>query len=137
MAENKTKATAVDVDAFIAAVEPEQRRRDAEELVALMRSVTGHSPRLWGPSIIGFGDRHYRYESGREGDTFRIGFSPRKAQLVLYLTDAVEADGDLLERLGPHTTGKACLYVKRLDRIDSGVLAELIARAWPRGSNGG
>jgi hypothetical protein len=131
-----TRTLPADVEAFLAAIDPEQRRGDARALVALMHAASGEAPRLWRASIIGFGSRHYRYESGREGDTFRIGFSPRKAQLVLYLTGAVAADGDLLDRLGPLTAGKGCLNLRRLERIDTAVLAELLARAWERDDDG-
>lgn len=121
-----------DVPTFLAAVEPEERRTDARALLALMQDVAGVAPRMWGASIIGFGERHYRYDSGREGDTFRIGFAARKAQLVLYLCDTIGKHADLLARLGPHTTGVGCLNVKRLDRLDPGVLRDLLARAWTR-----
>jgi hypothetical protein len=124
-----------DVLAMIAAL-PERRRHDAEALVALMSEVTGEQPALWSGSIVGFGSRHYRYESGREGDTVRVGFAPRGTGPVLYLTHAVEDYGDLLERLGPHTHGKGCLYLKRVADVDAAVLRELVARSYRDGGEG-
>lgn len=119
-----------DVAKFLDSVADEQRQRDARLLVALMGEVTGEPAAMWGSSIIGFGSRHYRYESGREGDVAAIGFSPRKAQTVLYLTGHLEAYADLLERLGPHTHGKGCLYLKRVDQADQPALREIIARSF-------
>ena len=123
---NKTRETDADVAAFIAAVSDPRQRADAEALVTMMSDVSGEPPRMWGPSIIGFGRYHYRYESGREGDMCRIGFSPRKGQTVLYIVDGFPAHADHLTRLGKHKTGKSCLYVKRLDDIDANVLRALI-----------
>ncbi len=123
--ENKTKATEVSVDAFIASVADANQRTDAEKIRALMERLSGEPAKMWGPSIIGFGSYHYKYESGREGDMCRIGFSPRKGQTVLYLIDGFEGQSDLMERLGKHKTGKSCLYVKRLSDIDETVLEEL------------
>jgi hypothetical protein len=125
MAETKTKPTEVSVDAFIDAVVDPVRREDAKSVRAMMERVTGEPARMWGPSIIGFGSYHYRYDSGHEGDACRLGFSPRKAELVLYvLTGAPEQDAQLA-RLGKHRTGKACLYVKKLADVDMAVLEEL------------
>ena len=126
MSEAKTRATAASVEEFLAGVEPQQRRTDCEAVVALMRDVTGEEPRMWGPSIVGFGERRYRYDSGREGDWFLVGFSPRKSALTLYLTTGFEPDPRLMERLGTHSTGKACLYVERLADVDSAALRELV-----------
>jgi hypothetical protein len=125
-----------EVAAFLARVEPPGRSADAAALIALMRRVAGEPPRMWGPSIVGFGREHYRYDSGREGDTFRIGFSPRKPQLVLYLSGAVTDDAPLLATLGRHTTGKACLYIKRLADVDMVTLEALVASAWERTAAG-
>ncbi|MBK7163025.1 MAG: DUF1801 domain-containing protein [Sphingomonadales bacterium] len=128
-AENKTKETAVSVDDFIAAVADANQRADAEKIRALMERLSGEPAKMWGPSIIGFGSYHYKYESGREGDMCRIGFSPRKGQTVLYLIDGFEGQSDLMARLGKHKTGKSCLYVKRLSDIDEAVLDELCVRS--------
>src|SRR3954467_12158573 len=118
------------VDAFLEVVPDDRRRADAHILVELMRSVTGEPPVMWGPSIVGFGSYHYRYESGRTGDAPLAAFSPRKANLVVYLVGGFEDhDARLLEQLGPHTTGKACLYLKRLDDVDLDALRQLIERS--------
>ena len=128
--ENKTTASNGEVAAFVAAVGDEQRRRDAHTLMDLMHEVTGQPPVMWGTSIVGFGSRHYRYPSGREGDTVAVGFSPRKAEAVLYLTGGLEEYEDLLAGLGPHRTGKGCLYIKRIDEVDPSALRQLIARSY-------
>ena len=130
MAENKTKATEVGVDAFLAKVEPEQRREDGRAVRDMMERITGEAAKMWGPSIIGFGTLHYRYESGREGDICRIGFSPRKPQLVFYLAASLPGREALLARLGKHSTGKGCLYIKTLADVNQPVLKELIAESW-------
>jgi Domain of unknown function (DU1801) len=132
MAENKTKPTAASVVAFLGTVADEQQRGDALLLSAMMERLTGEPPKLWGPSIIGFGRYHYKYESGREGDMCRIGFSPRKGQTVIYLVEDFAGKADLLARLGKHKVGKACLYIKRLTDVDFGVLEEVCGRslAW-------
>ena len=127
--ENTTQPTDADVEAFLAAVEHPVRRRDAHRLVELFSRVTGEPPRMWGSSIVGFGTYHYRYASGREGDMAAAGFSPRKAATTVYLMDGVDAHAELLERLGPHTVGKGCVYVKDLDAVDLGVLEEVVRRS--------
>lgn len=127
---NKTTATDGDVGAFLEGIEDDQRRRDATLLTGLMGEVTGEPAVLWGPSIVGFGSFHYRYPTGREGDAPAISFSPRKAQTVLYLAGGMEQYADLLDRLGPHKTGKACLYLKRLDQTDPAVLRDLITLSY-------
>jgi Domain of unknown function (DU1801) len=134
---NQTVPGTGDVAAYVEAVPDEQRRRDARLLVELMGEVTGQPPVLWGPSIIGFGSRHYRYETGREGDTVAVGFAPRKAQTVLYLTGYLDGYADLLDRLGPHTRGKGCLYLKRADQADQTVLREIVARSYTRATETG
>src|ERR1700694_5888551 len=122
MADNKTKPSEVSVTAFIDALTDETRRADAKALVKLMQSASGEKPKMWGPSIIGFGSHHYTYESGREGDMPLAGFSPRKAATVLYgLMGSSDAEG-LLAKLGRHTTGKGCLYIKKLADVDKKVL---------------
>jgi hypothetical protein len=115
------------VIAFIDAL-PEDKRADAKVLVNLMREVTGEKPKMWGPSIVGFGSYHYKYESGREGDSLLVGFSPRKPATVLYGLLGSSGSEALLARLGNHTTGKGCLYIKKLADIDLKVLAVLIDR---------
>ena len=129
MAETKPKPTEVSVASFIEAVDNPVRREDAEAVRALMERVSGEPARMWGPSIIGFGSYHYRYESGHEGDACRLGFSPRKAELVLYvLTGEAEQEAQLA-RLGKHKTGKSCLYIKRLADVDMKVLEEITRSA--------
>lgn len=125
--ENKTQPTAVDPMTFIGEVENETRRTDAFRLVEIMREETGEEPYMYGPSIVGFGTYHYKYESGREGDAPASGFSPRKAQMVVYLIgDYEEIYPDLLDRLGPYKVGKSCLYFKKLDDLDESVLRQMI-----------
>lgn len=126
MAENKTRETAASVNAFIDAVADPVRREDARTLAAAMARLSGEEARMWGPSIIGFGSLHYRYESGREGDMPEIAFSPRAKELVLYILGFPEQD-ELLARLGKHKIGKSCLYIKRLADVDEAVLAEMMA----------
>lgn len=122
----KTKPEAHSVDAFIAAVPDAARRADAQVVLEMMRNATGCEPVMWGPSIVGFDSYHYRYESGREGDMALVGFSPRKAALVLYVLPGFSDYSALLARLGKHTTGASCLYVKRLSDIDLDVLDTLV-----------
>jgi hypothetical protein len=130
VAELKTKKNDDDVEAFIAGIADERKREDSAALLGLMQRITGQKPKMWGSAIIGFGDHHYKYESGREGDWFNVGFSPRKQSLTLYLTDDIEKSAPLLENLGKFTTGKGCLYVKRLEDVDAGVLEELIKQSY-------
>ena len=128
-AEPKTGPTDASVDDFLAAIADDRRRADARALCDLLAVKSGRSPRMWGPSIVGFGERHLVYDSGRELDWFEIGFSPRKQNTTLYLTDGTEPHGDLLGRLGKHTTGVGCVYLKRLSDVDNDVLTELVARS--------
>ena len=129
MADNKTKPTKLSVAAFIDALTDQTRRTDAKALVKLMQNAAGEKPKMWGPSIIGFGSYHYRYDSGREGDMPLIAFSPRKAATVLYnLTGFDEAEA-LLAKLGKHTTGKGCLYIKKLADVDEKALESLVVQA--------
>ena len=125
MATNKTVRTKVSPTTFVDQVENEQRRNDCRELIAMMRDITGHPPKMWGPSIVGFDQHHYTYESGREGDILLTGFSPRKRALVLYLGPGLENQG-LMAKLGKHTAGKGCLYLNKLDDVDRKVLRALI-----------
>ena len=129
-ASNKTVESDASVDVFLARVEPAERAADARALIDLMRQVSGLDPKMWGPSIIGFGSVHYRYESGREGDTVAIGFSPRKAEFALYVGASTPNIAALLPGLGKHRTGKGCLYVKRLADVNHAVLAEIVRTAW-------
>ncbi len=129
-AANKTTPTTADVPAFLAGLEPAQRRVEAEQLCAMLARVTGQPPVLWGPSIIGFGEYHYRYESGRTGTAPRIGFSPRKGTHVMYMIDGFPEHSALLGRLGKHSTGVSCLYFKRLSDVDGGVLESLARASW-------
>ncbi len=128
MAENKTKPTRVKAAKFLQGVENERRRRDGQELLEMMEALSGEPPVMWGPSIIGFGQYHYRYDSGHEGDIMIVGFSPRKANLVLYLGSALDAE-KLLAALGKHKRGKGCLYINKLDDIDRKVLRRLISKS--------
>ena len=129
MAENKTKPTGEDVSRFIDAVPDPRRRDDAKALCRLMERVIGEPPKMWGPSIVGFGRYRYRYDSGREGEAGVAGFSPRAKELVVYLpADPPDRDA-LLARLGKHKTGKCCLYLKSLAEVDERVLEQLVAGA--------
>lgn len=130
MAELKTTPNAADPRAFIDGVENERRRKDAERLLEVFESVTGEKPKMWGNSIVGYGQYDYRYESGRTGTWMKTGFSPRKQATTLYIMPGFDEYESLLARLGPHTTGKSCLYVKSLDQIDMDVLEELIATSF-------
>ena len=131
MAENKTQATGASVDEFLAAVEHPIRHSDGLRLLELMTEVTGEKAQMWGPTIVGFGRYHYKYETGREGDSAAVGFSPRKASLSLYgLIYSPEAEA-LLPKLGKHKTGAGCLYVNKLEDVDEAVLAELIRAGYP------
>src|SRR5579859_1151015 len=115
MTDNKTKKTNKSVDDFIEALKDEAQRDDSRALVKLMKSVSKQEPKMWGSSLIGFGDYHYKYATGREGDIFQIGFSPRKQALVLYFMDGLQRHLEALKKLGKHKTGKGCLYIKKLD----------------------
>lgn len=126
---NKTKPSLVSVDQFLAGVESEARREDAHALCSIMARLSGEPATMWGPSIVGFGRYHYRYESGREGEVPRVGFSPRKPATVLYINGAFPRHGELTSRLGKFTHGKSCIYVKRLGDLDLGVLEALIAES--------
>ena len=132
--EAKTKPTQRPVEDFIAEVDDPVRRADAIWVDAMMRRISGEEPRMWGPSIIGYGQYHYRYESGHEGDAPRLGFSPRKAELVLYVLEYGEGDRTeedaLLKQLGKYRRGKSCLYVRRLDGVDKDALERLAERSW-------
>jgi hypothetical protein len=129
MSENKTKPTKLSVAAFIEALTDRTRRADAKALVTLMQSATAEKPKMWGPSIIGFGSYHYKHDSGREGDMPLIGFSPRRTATVLYNVGGFSGSEALRSKLGKHTTGKGCLYIKKLAEIDQQVLETLVLKS--------
>ena len=130
MSERKTLPTAASVDAVVDAAPDERRRADAREVLELMQQVTGAEPVVWGSSMIGFGRQPYTTADGKEHEWFAVGLAPRKAALTLYGLTFYGSNEDLLERLGPHTTGKGCVYVKRVDALDRDVLTEMVERAW-------
>ncbi len=125
-----------DPAAYLDAVTPAVRRRDAQTLRELMERVTGETPRMFGTSVIGFGEYHYEYPSGHSGHAAAAAFAPRKAASTVYLADGVGAHADLLSRLGPHTTGVGCLYLKDLDQVDLAVLEEIVRRSWTTVTSG-
>ncbi len=129
MTELKTQKNDGDVEAFLHSVENKRRREDSFVILDLMREVTGEPGALWGTSIVGFGTYHYKYASGREGDWFVTGFSPRKQNMTLYIMPGFEQYDDLLNKLGKHKTGKSCLYINKLDDVDLDVLRELVAQS--------
>jgi len=129
MVANKTKPTDLSVASFVNALAEPAKRSDAKALIGLMRRATGEKAKMWGASIIGFGTYHYTYESGREGDTVLIGFSPRKAAMVLYGVTGTKSAKALLAKLGKHATGKGCLYIKQLADVNQEVLEKLIVGA--------
>ena len=126
MAELKTKETEASVDAFLAAVENERRQRDALVVKEIMERVTGWQPKMWGPSIVGFGRYHYKYDSGRKGDYLVTGFSPRKQALTVYIMPGFSGFPELMERLGKYKTSVSCLYITKLEDVDLEALEELI-----------
>ena len=126
MAELKTKRNDASVEVFLDGIADEAKRRDSYAILAMMQEVTGVEAKMWGDSIVGFGSYHYKYASGREADWMLVGFSPRKQNLTLYIMSGFEQYDELLQRLGKHSTGKACLYVKRLADVDLSVLRELV-----------
>jgi hypothetical protein len=126
MADNKTRPTRASVTAFMAAIGDRQMRADAKKVAAMMRRATGKRARMWGPSIVGYGSYHYRYASGREGDYMITGFSPRKQALSIYIMPGFDRFQGLMSKLGKYTTGKSCLYIKRLADVDEAVLERLI-----------
>lgn len=125
-AENRTRPTEVSPAEFVAAVGHDTRRADSEVLLGWFEEVTGYTPKMWGPSLIGYGRYHYKYDSGREGDMLITGFSPRKANLVLYIMPGYRDLSDKLARLGKHKIGKSCLYINKLADIDMYVLREIV-----------
>ncbi len=138
MSQNKTVATSVDPKSFVDALEHKTRRADGLVLLELFAEVSGFQPKMWGPTIVGFGRYHYTYETGREGDFLATGFSPRKANLSIYIMPGYQDYSEILSRLGKHKLGKSCLYVNKLADIDLDVLRELISaglrdldKIWP------
>lgn len=137
MAELKTKKNNKSVEDFIKTIDHEGKRKDAFAILELMKQVSGEQSKMWGESIIGFGDLHYKYASGREGDWFKIGFSPRRAKISMYLMGCDISKGqEILDRLGKHKTGKGCLYINKLADIDTTVLKELIKESWENPQTG-
>jgi hypothetical protein len=126
MAELKTKKTELSVEAFIKKIPDAQKQKDAFTIIELMEKATKAKGKMWGSAIIGFGDQHLKYESGRELDWFVMGFSPRKQNLTLYIFGMVEKQQALLKKLGKHKTGKGCLYINKLEEVDMDVLKEII-----------
>jgi len=126
MSSNKTVKSDASVENFINSVDNEQKRRDSWDMIALMKEITGSEPKMWGNSLVGFGQYHYKYASGREGKFFITGFSPRKTALTVYVMPGFDKYEDLMSKLGPYKTGKSCLYLKNLDLIDRGILEEII-----------
>jgi len=130
MAELKTKKNAASVKGFLNTIKDKQKRDDSFSVLEIMKKVTGEKPAMWGPSIIGFGNVHLVYESGRELDWMKIGFSPRKQNLTLYVSSSSEGQSELLKKLGKHKTGKGCLYINKLSDIDTQVLKKIIERGY-------
>lgn len=129
MAELKTVPTRASVDKFLRGIADEKKRADCYQILEMMKKATHAEPKMWGTSIVGFGRYHYVYDSGREGDWFITGFSPRKQNLTLYLMGGFDGSGDLLKELGKHSTGKGCLYINKLEDVNVTVLRKLIARS--------
>jgi hypothetical protein len=129
MAELKTKVNKANVDKFLKGVKDEQTRNDCYKILDVLQKATKAEPKMWGTSIVGFGNYHYKYASGREGDWFLAGFSPRKQNLTLYIMSGFDEYDSLMKKLGKHATGKSCLYIKKLEDIDMKVLKELVAKS--------
>jgi hypothetical protein len=129
MSDNKTKQTEVSVEDFLSQIRDTQKQADCRVICQMMQEVTGEPPKMWGPSIIGFGKYHYKYESGREGDSCITGVSPRAQAITLYLSYDFEDKQALMDKLGKHTAGKACVYIKRLSDVDQPTLKKMIANS--------
>lgn len=129
MYELKTKESNDSVTAFLNGVQDEQKRKDCFEIAGMMQEATGQPPKMWGPAIVGFGSYHYKYESGHEGDMCLMGFSPRKQNITLYVSNDINKYDDLLKKLGKHKTGKSCLYINSLDKVNVEVLKEIIEKS--------
>ena len=129
MAELKTKPNKVSVEKFLKSIKDEQKRKDSFQVLEMMKKITKEEPVMWGPSIVGFGKYHYKYASGREGDWFLTGFSPRKQNLTIYIMSGFKRYNELMKKLGKHKTGSSCLYINKLEDIDMKVLKELITES--------
>lgn len=127
-AKNKTTKTMSSVDDYIAGIEKEDRRADIQKINNMMAEISGWAPKMWGASIVGFGDYHYKYDSGREGDFFRLGYSSRAQNITIYIMPGYEDFSEELSRLGKHKMGKSCLYIKRLTDVDQNVLKEIMQK---------
>lgn len=136
MAELKTVPTKLSVDKFLKGIQDEQKREDCYQVLKIMEKATKAKAKMWGTSIVGFGEHHYVYESGREGDWFIAGFSPRKQNLTLYMVGGFHKFEDLMKKLGKHSTGKGCLYINKLQDVDTKVLKELITKSVKAAVNG-
>jgi hypothetical protein len=130
MVENKTKPTKASVESYFAAIGDDARREDCEALAKLMANATGEKAMMWGPSIVGYGSYHYKYESGREGDSCLVGFSSRKSDISIYLAGNFSGREELLAKLGKHKTAKACLYIRRMSDVDEKVLEKMIGASF-------
>ena len=130
MAENKTKETKQSVTAFLNGIEDPNKRKDAKLIAKIMRTVSGERAKMWGPAIVGYGNYHYTYASGREGNFMRMGFSPRKQNMVVYIMPGFSGSNALLKKLGKHKIGKSCLYLNKLENIDIDVLTTLIQKSY-------
>ncbi len=127
MAETKTKPTKESVAAYLAKITSDERRKDCKALVKMMKTATGKPPKLWGPGIVGFGRYHYTYDSGHEGDSCLVGFSSRRPDITIYLFPVFAQKENLLKKLGQHRMGKGCLYIRKLEDVDTGVLEKMVA----------
>lgn len=136
MAELKTIPTKISVDKFLKGITDEKKRADCYQILKMMEKATKSRPKMWGTSIIGFGDAHYVYESGHEGDWFITGFSPRKQNLTLYMMGGFNQFEDLMKKLGKHSVGKGCLYINKMEDVDAKVLKELITKSVKMAKNG-
>jgi hypothetical protein len=137
MAELKTKLTKASVEKFLNSVKDKKQREDSFEVLKLMKQITKEEPKMWGPSIIGFGQYHYKYASGREGDWMATGFSPRKGNLTLYIMGGFEQNDELMKKLGKYKTGKSCLHIKRLEDVNLSTLKELVKTSFDWVKRGG
>ena len=129
MAANKTQPTKQSPTNFIRRITDPRKRKDCQAIATMMRKIVGKNGKMWGSSIVGYGDYHYVYESGREGDLFLAGFSPRAQNLTIYVMPGFERYKSIMKKLGKHSTGKACLYIKRLEDVDQAVLEQLIEKS--------